>query len=247
MSILDLTISLDDAVADLRSRVSGAVLTEHDPNYAESCAAWNVLFQHHPAVLVVAESAADIAEAVRFARAGGFRVAIQATGHGVARPADGAVLIVTSSLTDVVDRPRSPHRARVAAGAKWGAVLAPAQEHGLAPLLGSTTDVGAVGYTLGGGMGWLARRYGLASDSVRSFDLVTPDGDQVRASSRRERRAVLGAEGRRRRHARRRHRRWRSSCTRSTRCTPATCCTRSRWPPRSSPAGATGWPAWTTG
>ena len=54
MSILDLTISLDDAVADLRSRVSGAVLTERDPGYAESCAAWNVLFQHHPAVLVVA-------------------------------------------------------------------------------------------------------------------------------------------------------------------------------------------------
>jgi FAD/FMN-containing dehydrogenase len=182
MSILDLTISLDEAVAGLRDRVAGAVLTERDPGYAESCAAWNVLFQHHPAVLVVAETSSDIAAAVRFARAGGFRVAVQATGHGVARPADGAVLIVTSKMTDVTIDP-ARRTAKVAAGAKWGAVLAPAQAHGLAPLLGSTTDVGAIGYTLGGGMGWLARRYGLAADSVRSFDLVTPDGELVHASS----------------------------------------------------------------
>jgi hypothetical protein len=182
MSILDFTISLDDAVADLRDRVGGAVLTERDSNYAEACAAWNLVFQHHPAVLVVAESAADIAEAVRFARAGGFRVAVQATGHGVARVADGAVLIVTSKMTDVTIDPAA-RIATVAAGAKWGAVLAPAQQHGLAPLLGSTTDVGAIGYTLGGGMGWLGRRYGLASDSARAFDVVTPDGDLVRADS----------------------------------------------------------------
>lgn len=182
MSILDLTTSLDDALVDLRARVSGAMLTERDANYAQACAAWNVLFQHHPAVLVVAESATDIVEAVRFARAGGFRVAIQATGHGVARPADGAVLIVTSKMTAVTIDPEA-RTATIAAGAKWGAVLTPAQQHGLAPLLGSTTDVGAIGYTLGGGMGWLGRRYGLASDSVRSFELVTPDGDLVTASA----------------------------------------------------------------
>jgi hypothetical protein len=182
MSILDLTISLDDAVADLRSRVTGAVLTERDPGYAEAGAAWNLCFQHHPAVLVVAETAGDVAEAVRFARAGGFRVAVQATGHGAARTADGAVLIVTSKMT-AVEIDAANRIATVAAGAKWGAVLAPAQEHGLAPLLGSTTDVGAVGYTLGGGMGWLARRYGLASDSVRAFEIVSPDGELVRASS----------------------------------------------------------------
>jgi hypothetical protein len=182
MSILDLTHSLDDAVLDLRSRLTGTVLTERDATYAESCSAWNVLFTHHPAVLVVAETAGDIAEAVRFARAGGFRVAIQATGHGVGRPADGAVLIVTSKMTQVTIDPEA-RTATVAAGAKWGAVLAPAQEHGLAPLLGSTTDVGAIGYTLGGGMGWLGRRYGLGSDSVRSYDVVTPNGQQVRAAA----------------------------------------------------------------
>ena len=73
--------------------------------------------------------------------------------------------------------------AYVSAGARWAKVLVPAQEHGLAPLLGSSSGVGAVGYTLGGGMGWLARRYGLSSDAVRVFDLVTPDGIEVRASA----------------------------------------------------------------
>lgn len=174
--------SFDDAVADLRTRITGAVLTSGDTGYDEARAAWNVVVQQRPAVIVVPESVADVAAAVRFARANGLRVAIQATGHGVARPADDAVLIVTSKLDTVTVDPAS-RTARVSAGAKWGAVLAPAQEHGLAPLLGSTTDVGAIGYTLGGGMGWLARRYGLASDSVRSFDLVTPDGTEVHASA----------------------------------------------------------------
>jgi hypothetical protein len=177
------TIGFAETVEHLRDRTTGDVLTPADPGYAAACAAWNLTFTHHPFVVVVAESVDDIVEAVRFARAGGFRVAVQATGHGVARPADGAVLIVTSRLTDVtIDR--DEQTAYVSAGAKWGAVLAPAQEHGLAPLLGSTTDVGAIGYTLGGGMGWLGRRYGLASDSVHAFDLVTPEGVAIRASRR---------------------------------------------------------------
>jgi FAD/FMN-containing dehydrogenase len=131
---------------------------------------------------VVPASVADVAEAVRFARFGDLPVAVQATGHGVARPADGAVLIVTATLDGVTVDPAA-RTAYVGAGALWNAVLEPAQEHGLAPLLGSTPFVGAVGYTLGGGMGWLARRHGLASDSVRAFDVVTPDGIEVRASA----------------------------------------------------------------
>jgi hypothetical protein len=177
------TIGFAETVEQLRDRTVGDVLTPADAGYAAACGAWNLNFTHHPFVVVIAEATSDITEAVRFARAGGYRVAVQATGHGVARPADGAVLIVTSRLTDVTIDPVA-RTAYVSAGAKWGAVLAPAQEHGLAPLLGSTTDVGAIGYTLGGGMGWLGRRYGLASDSARAFDLVTPEGVEVRASLR---------------------------------------------------------------
>ncbi|MGD9704335.1 MAG: FAD-binding oxidoreductase [Acidimicrobiia bacterium] len=182
MSFTLIPNSFDDAVADLRGRTVGEVLTADDAGYDAARAAWNVVVQQRPAVIVVPESVGDVAAAVRFARANGLRVAVQATGHGVARPSDGAVMIVTARLDAVTIDPAA-RTARVSAGAKWGAVLAPAQEHGLAPLLGSTTDVGAIGYTLGGGMGWLARHYGLASDSVRSFDLVTPDGSQVHASA----------------------------------------------------------------
>ncbi len=171
-----------DALADLRSQVVGAVLTADDAGYEAACAGFNLLVRHRPAVVVVAQVTQDVAAAVRFAASAGLRVAIQATGHGAARPADGALLIVTSELTDVTIDPEAA-TADVSAGAKWERVLAAAQQHGLAPLLGSTTDVGAIGYTLGGGMGWLGRRFGLCSDSVIHFDLVTADGATLRASN----------------------------------------------------------------
>lgn len=179
MSTISTPFSFAAAVAELRDLITGAVVVPADgAAYDAARAAWTVTVDQRPAVIVVPESASEVAEAVRFARAAGLRVAVQATGHGVARPADDAVLILTKQMTGVTIDPVA-RTASVQAGAKWGAVLAPAQEHGLAPLLGSTTGVGAIGYTLGGGLGWLGRRYGLASDSVRSFDLVTPDGIEV--------------------------------------------------------------------
>ncbi len=182
MSFTFLPTTFEEAVAELRVRVVGAVLTAGDDGYDAARGGFNLTVDQHPAVIVVPEQVADVAEAVRFARASGLRVAIQATGHGTARPADGAVLIVTARLDRVTVDPAA-RTAYVSAGAQWGKVLAPAQEHGLAPLLGSSSGVGAVGYTLGGGMGWLARHYGLSSDAVRAFDLVTPDGIEVRASA----------------------------------------------------------------
>jgi hypothetical protein len=182
MSFTAIPSTLDEAVAALRQHLGGVAHTPADDGYAAARRGWNVAIEQHPAVVVEAADAGDVAHAVRFARAMGARVAVQATGHGIGRAADGAVLITTGRLGEVTIDPQA-RTARVAAGAKWGAVLNAAQMHGLAPLLGSSTDVGAVGYTLGGGFGWLARRYGLASDSVRSFDLVTPDGIEVRTSA----------------------------------------------------------------
>ena len=175
------TLSSTSSIEALRDAVAGEVITPDEPGFVEACTAWNVRFVHTPAAVVIAADVGDIALAVRYAHAAGCAVTVQATGHGPSRLAADGVLIVTSRLTEVtVDT--ATLTARVACGAKWGAVLAPAQEHGLAPLLGSTTDVGAIGYTLGGGMGWLGRRYGLAADSVRSFDVVLADGSEVRAS-----------------------------------------------------------------
>ena len=182
MSFTRVPLSFDLAIADLRTRVSGGVLTAGDDGYDAARAGFNLLVDQRPTVIVVPEHAGDVAEAVRFARAGGLHVAIQATGHGIARAADDAMLIVTARLDGVTINPQA-RTAYVAAGARWANVLAPAQEHGLAPLVGSSSGVGAIGYTLGGGTGWLARRYGLSSDAVRSFDLVTPDGIEVRASA----------------------------------------------------------------
>ncbi|MYR05388.1 FAD-binding protein [Gordonia sp. SID5947] len=179
----DLTIRpRASVIADLADRISGAVHGPGDPAYDAARSGFNLLADHRPAVIAVPVNRFDVAEAVRFAAAEGLRVAIQATGHGPGASADGALLINTSEMTEVSIDPIG-RTATVSAGAKWAPVLEQAQRHGLAPLLGSTTDVGVVGYTLGGGFGWLGRKYGLASDTVRSFDLVTPDGNPLRVSA----------------------------------------------------------------
>jgi FAD/FMN-containing dehydrogenase len=166
----------------LRSRVSGDVITPDDAGYETARAAWNLTVQQHPAIIVVPATTDDVVEAVRHARAAGLGIAVQATGHGVALPADDCLLVLTRRL-DEVDIDDDAATARVGAGVKWAAVLERAQEHGLAPLLGSSPDVGAVGYTLGGGMGWLARRYGLSADHVRWFEVVTADGEVRKVSA----------------------------------------------------------------
>jgi FAD/FMN-containing dehydrogenase len=97
-------------------------------------------------------------------------------------PADGGILLKTTSMTSVLVDPER-RIAKVAPGARWGAVLDAARQFGLAPLSGSHRDVGVTGYTLGGGVGWLARKYGFAADSVVRAEVVTADGRCVMASA----------------------------------------------------------------
>jgi FAD/FMN-containing dehydrogenase len=112
----------------------------------------------------------------------GLRVAPQGTGHNATAIAslDRTVLVKTSRMRQVVVDP-STRTARIGAGALWEDVVTAAHEHGLAALSGSSPDVGAVGYTLGGGVSWLARTYGLSCNNVRSIDVVTADGRLVQA------------------------------------------------------------------
>ncbi len=170
------------SLTDLRSQIQGEVLTPGEAGYENARQAWNLALDQHPALIVVAHRPSDVVAAVRFAARAGLGIGVQSTGHGVVRPADGNLLIITSRMTGVQVNAEN-QTAWVEAGVKWGMVLAKTQEVGLAPLLGSSPDVGVVGYTLGGGMGWLARKYGLAADSVRYFELVTPDGQQLRVSA----------------------------------------------------------------
>ena len=182
-------MNITDTIADrdldaLRAAIAGQVFVPGEAGYDQARQAWNLAVDQRPAVAVEAGSAADVAQAVRFARAHGIRIAPQGTGHGAGplEPLDGAMLLRTTRMRTVHIDPAA-RTARAEAGAVWQDVTVPAAQHGLAALAGSSTTVGVTGYTLGGGLGWLARRYGLAANSVTAAELVTPDGNLVRADA----------------------------------------------------------------
>src|SRR4051812_12942602 len=162
-------------VDDLRSRVHGPVYAAGDDGLVAEVATWNLAVTHTPAIAVGATCAADVATAVSFATAHGLKVAVQATGHGSVRNAAGSLMIPPRRMQGVtIDRMRGT--ARVEAGVKWIKVLEAAAPFGLTGLCGSSSDVGVVGYTLGGGLGSLGRKYGFAADQVLAVELVTADG-----------------------------------------------------------------------
>lgn len=168
-------------IDELRSAVAGPVHVPGDPQYDAEISPWIANTVHTPDVVVGATCADDVVAAVQFALRNDLSVSVQATGHGATTAITGGVLISTRRMTDVsVDPVRRV--ARIAAGAKWAAVVAETAPHGLAPLVGSTTDVGAIGYSLGGGLGSLGRKYGWAADQIRSAQIVTGDG-QLRTVS----------------------------------------------------------------
>jgi FAD/FMN-containing dehydrogenase len=161
-----------------------AVVLPHDPHWDEARVAWNLAVDQQPAAVALPESAADVMAVVRWARGRGLRVAPQGTGHNAAAMGSLAhtVLVKTERMRGVeIDAER--RIARVEAGVVWAEVSEAAAEHGLAALAGSSPDVGVVGYSLGGGISWLARRYGLAANSVTALELVNADGKLVRTDA----------------------------------------------------------------
>lgn len=165
----------DAATAELIPQLAGPAFLPGDAGYDEERTGFNLTVNHHPAVIVGATGAADVMAAVRFAGAHGLAVAVQATGHTAALPADGAVLITTRRMQGLRVDPTT-RTARVEAGVIWERVIHEAAPFGLAPLNGSSPRTGVVGYTLGGGIGLMARAYGFAADRVRNLDVVTADG-----------------------------------------------------------------------
>ena len=168
----------------LKAMVAGDVFVPGDDGYDVARRAWNLFVDQRPAVVVFAGSVVDVVRAVRFARSQRMRVAPQSTGHGAlpVESLEGAMLLKTATMRRV-DIYAAIRTARAEAGAQWEDVTVLAGEHGLAALAGSSSNVGVTGYTLGGGMGWLARRYGLAANSVTAVEIVTPDGRLVRADT----------------------------------------------------------------
>lgn len=163
-------------LAALARELKGPLVQPGNTGWDNVRRAWNLTVDQHPAAVVVASSAQDVAAVVRHARDTGWRVAMQTTGHGAATlDLRDVILIRTGELRGVrIDA--AARRIHVAAGEPVGAVVSAAARHGLAFLAGTSPDVGVTGYTLGGGIGWLSRRYGLACNSLRSAEVVTADG-----------------------------------------------------------------------
>jgi hypothetical protein len=165
------TVIQGSTLQTLRAGLRGTAHAPGEEGYEEASRAWNLAALQQPALVVMAGGAADV-----------LGVGVMATGHGVGAACDGGVLINTSNMrgvrVDPVDR-----TARVEAGALWLDLIHESQVHGLAGLQGSTSHVGIVGYTMGGGFGWLGRKYGFNAASVREADVVTADGELVRVSA----------------------------------------------------------------
>jgi FAD/FMN-containing dehydrogenase len=180
------TSPLADA-SSLRGLCGGAVHLPGDPGYDAARMPWNVAVQQHPAAVAYPASADEVVEVVRTARAAGLRVAPQGTGHNAGPLGSLAevVLVRTSAMRDVLVDAEA-RTARVGAGALWIDVVEAVAPHGLAALHGSSPDVGVVGYSLGGGMGWYARELGLATNHVSAVEIVTGDGTLVRATAETE-------------------------------------------------------------
>ncbi|MEU8223470.1 FAD-binding oxidoreductase [Kribbella sp. NPDC048915] len=159
-------------------------LRKGDAGYDEARTVWNAMIDRRPAVVARCATTEDVVAAVRFGRTQGLEIAVRCGGHniaGLAVPEDGLMIDLTPMNAVRVDP--ATRRAWVEGGAMLGELDKASQEYGLATTAGNVSHTGVGGLTLGGGMGWLARRFGLSCDNVLSFELVTADGSVVRASA----------------------------------------------------------------
>lgn len=163
------------------------VVTAGAAGWDEARRAWDLTADQRPAAIALPATAQEVVAAVGFAREHGLRVSAQGTGHGAAAlgPLDETLLVRTSDMR-AIDVDPAAMTARVQAGVSWQEVTEVAAAQGLAALAACSPDVGVVGYTLGGGIGWLGRSYGLSANNVEAFQVVTADGRLVCADVARE-------------------------------------------------------------
>jgi FAD/FMN-containing dehydrogenase len=163
------------------------ILMPGDPGWDDARQAWNLAVDQHPAAVVRPDAAHDVMAAVRFARAHDLRIAAQGTGHNAGPLGSLAdTLLVKTAAMRRVHVEGGARIVRAGAGAVWRDVVAAAAGHGLAALAGTSPDVGVVGYTIGGGISWLGRAFGLAANHVEAIEVVTADGRHLRADARTE-------------------------------------------------------------
>ena len=171
---------------ELLSRLDGPVLRPGEPDWDNAVTIWNGMVTHRPALVVRPTSAADVAAAVVFAREHGLLLSVKGGGHNIAGTslAPGGMTLDMSQMREVtVDA--AGRVAHVGAGCLLKDVDAATQKYGLATVLGFVSEVGVAGLTLGGGLGYLTRRFGWTVDNLEEVEIVTADGE-IRTASRTE-------------------------------------------------------------
>jgi hypothetical protein len=188
--------ALGAALSGLRARFRGALLRPGEEGYDEARRIWNGAIDRRPALIARCAGADDVALAVRFAREHDLLVSVRGGGHAVAGHAvcDGG-LMIDCSLMKAVSVDPAARTARAAAGLLWRELDAATQAHGLATTGGIISHTGIAGLTLGGGLGHIMRRHGLTVDNLLAVDLVTADGERVRADADREPELFWGLRG----------------------------------------------------
>ena len=162
----------------------GALIAAEHADYDDARAVWNGTVDRRPRLIARCTGTADVAAAVRFARERELEIAVRGGGHNVAGTAvcDRGIVIDLSAMRAVTVNPHS-RTAHVQGGALWGDVDHETQAHGLATTGGIVGHTGVGGFSLGGGIGWLMRKHGLTVDNLVEAEVVTADGDVVRASA----------------------------------------------------------------
>ena len=174
----------ESAIQEFSSGLRGTLLQPEDQDYDEVRQIWNAMIDKKPRIIVRCAGVADVLRSVAFARDHGLLVAVRGAGHNIAGNAvcEGGLMIDLSLMRSVRVDPQSK-RANVEPGATLGDFDHEAQAFGLATPLGINSTTGVAGLTLGGGFGWLSRKYGMTVDNLVSADVVTADAKLLRASS----------------------------------------------------------------
>jgi uncharacterized protein YbjT (DUF2867 family) len=165
----------DEALRELAAVLPGQVTLPGDPGWDDLRLGWVRSVDQQPSAVVMVNEDEDVVAAVSWAAINGFTVSAQPVGHGATTAVNGAVLLRTRALNEITIDVESG-TVRVGAGVKWGELLAALSGLGFAALAGSSPDTSVVGYTLGGGLSWFGRAYGLAAHSVLAVELVDATG-----------------------------------------------------------------------